>query len=225
VTVTATSDESALEVQVQDTGVGIPAADHERIFDSFQQGGRSPSRQEGTGLGLTLSRRIVELHGGEIWVDSEVGRGSTFGFRLPSRSVTGPDADPAAEGQAPVVLLVDDDPGSVDLIQAYLEGSGYRIAVARNGVDGLAAVRRDRPAAMILDIRLPGMAGWDVLSAVKADPSIAATPVVVVSVLDERSRGMALGASAYLVKPVSRDDVLVALRRVVRPGATTGGGP
>ena len=98
VTVTATSDGSALEVQVRDTGVGIPAADHERIFDSFQQGGRSPSRQEGTGLGLTLSRRIVELHGGEIWVDSEVGRGSTFGFRLPAGPVTEAAGGPGRRG-------------------------------------------------------------------------------------------------------------------------------
>jgi len=225
VTVTATSDGPLLEVRVQDTGVGIPATEHQRIFDSFQQGGRSPRRQEGTGLGLTLSRRIVELHGGEIWVDSEVGRGSTFGFRLPTGAVTGPEGGTDGDGPGPVVLLVDDDPSSVDLLRAYLEGSGHQVAVARNGVDGLAAVRRDRPAAVILDIRLPGMAGWEVLSAVKADPAVASTPVIVVSVLDERSRGMALGASAYLIKPVSRDDVLMALARVVRPGATTRSGP
>ena len=222
VTVSTERDGGDLVVRVVDTGPGIPAEDHERIFAAFQQGSRSPRRQEGTGLGLTLCRRIVELHGGSIWVESEVGHGSTFGVRIPVH-VTTPDgvrpgaAEPAGQGAggAPVVLLVEDDQTSLDLFEAYLDGRGYEIRVARNGIDGLAAVRRDRPDAVVLDIRLPGLVGWDVLSAVKSDPRTADVPVVVASVLDERARGIALGAAAYLVKPVSRNDVVSALADVL----------
>ena len=99
----------------------------------------------------------------------------------------------------------------------YLEGSGYDVTVARDGLAALAAVRRDRPAAVVLDIGLPGLAGWEVLSRIKADPATAATAVVVASVLDDRKRGLSLGASDYLVKPVSRDDLLAVLAEALRP--------
>ncbi|MGH8969339.1 MAG: ATP-binding protein [Actinomycetes bacterium] len=220
VTVTAARDGAELVIGVTDTGVGIPPEDHERIFDSFQQGSRSPARQEGTGLGLTLCKRILEQHGGTISVVSEVGVGSTFRCRVPV--VEEPVAEEAGNeagvrGSNPLVLLIEDDERSVELLEAYLEGSGYAVAVARDGVDGLEAVRRDRPAAVLLDIRLPGLVGWDVLAAIKADPATAATPVVVSSVVDERPHGMSLGAAAYLVKPVSRDDVLAALLDALGP--------
>ena len=224
VTVSAVREGTELVVEVTDTGPGIAAEDRERIFDSFQQGGRSPTRQEGTGLGLTLCKRIIELHDGTIWVESELGSGSTFGFRIPN--VTEPGADGPSAGTSvrdnPVVLLVEDDQSSLDLLEAYLEGTGYQVLVTRNGRDGLAAVRRERPAAVVLDIKLPGLVGWDVLAAIKADPATASTPVVVASVLDERARGISLGAAAYLVKPVSRDEILAALTRVLEGEQTTG---
>jgi DNA-binding response OmpR family regulator len=109
---------------------------------------------------------------------------------------------------------VEDDQRSLDLLAAYLEGR-FRVLTARNGVEGLEALRRERPAAVVLDIRLPGIAGWDVLAAIKADPDTAATPVVVASVLDERAKGLGLGAHAYLVKPISRDGLLTALDDVL----------
>jgi signal transduction histidine kinase/ActR/RegA family two-component response regulator len=215
VTVTTERVDGDVVVEVSDTGPGIPQADQERIFHAFQQGTRSPSRQEGTGLGLTLCKRIVELHGGRIWLDSRPGEGSTFGFTIPSPTQP-PAADPAVPRSAGRrVLLVEDDQSSLDLMQAYLEGGEYEIAVARNGMDGLESVRRDRPAAVVLDIRLPGLVGWDVLAAIKADPATADVPVVVASVLDERAKGLSLGAGAYLVKPVSRDGLLGALDRVL----------
>jgi CheY-like chemotaxis protein/anti-sigma regulatory factor (Ser/Thr protein kinase) len=227
VTVTAVRQGTELVVQVTDTGPGIAAEDRERIFDSFQQGGRSPTRQEGTGLGLTLCKRIVELHHGTIWVESELGAGSTFGFRIPNVTEPGADGPSAGTGvrDNPVVLLVEDDQSSLDLLEAYLEGTGYQVLVTRNGQDGLAAVRRERPAAVVLDIKLPGLVGWDVLAAIKADPATASTPVVVASVLDERARGISLGAAAYLVKPVSRDEILAALTRVLDGEQATGHRP
>jgi signal transduction histidine kinase/ActR/RegA family two-component response regulator len=200
-----------LQVSVEDTGVGIPEADRERIFESFQQGGRGASREEGTGLGLTLSRRIVELLGGRMWLESEVGQGSTFGFALPVRRarVGSPDAAPVA-GSASIVVIEDDRP-SLDLLTAYLSGAAIRVVAARDGHTGLEAVRREQPSAVLLDIRMPGIDGWEVLRALKEDERTEHIPVIVVSIVDERSRGAELGAAGYLVKPVSRDDLLSAL--------------
>jgi signal transduction histidine kinase/DNA-binding response OmpR family regulator len=214
-----------LVVLVADTGVGVPAEDRERIFDSFQQGTRLSGQVEGTGLGLTLSKRILELHGGRIWVDSEAGKGSTFGFALPARSeepatqpvppaglTSGATARPAS-GPGPTVVVVEDDRRSFDLLRVYLEAAGARVVSARDGKEGLDTVRRLNPAAVVLDILLPGVDGWEVLAQLKADPGTAAIPVVVVSMLDERGRGFALGAAEYLVKPVGKEQLLAALYR------------
>jgi signal transduction histidine kinase/DNA-binding response OmpR family regulator len=218
VRVAARRVEGALEVTVTDNGVGIAPEDQKRIFDSFQQGGRTASSAEGTGLGLTLTRRIVELHGGTVWLESAVGVGSTFGFRIPQQpalpAAPEPDWDTAGEDGRPVILIVEDDESSAELVSLHVGAAGMRAVTVRSGEEGLDAVRSMRPAAVILDIKLPGMDGWDVLGALKAEPETADTPVVVVSVLPERGRGFALGASDYLVKPVAREDLLAALRRV-----------
>ena len=218
VTVIARRTGAELEITVADTGIGIPEADRERIFESFQQGGRGSSREEGTGLGLTLSRRLVELLGGRMWLETDVGVGSTFGFTLP----VGPQADPADAGDvepAGEIVLIEDDRPSLDLMSAYLSGAALRVTAARDGQSGLEAVRRVRPDAVLLDIRLPGIDGWAVLQALKSDDETRGIPVIVVSIVDERTRGVALGAAAYLVKPVGRDDLLEALRDVGAPVA------
>lgn len=219
VEVRARATDADLEVTVSDTGLGIDPADQQRIFESFQQGGRAARQVEGTGLGLTLTKRIVELHGGRLWLASEVGHGSTFGFTIPLARPADPaglaDRTGAADDARPVVVVVEDDHSSAELMSLHLEAAGLRPVAVPNGTDGLAAVRELSPAAVILDIRLPGMDGWDVLGAIKGDPHTASTPVVVVSVIHERGRGFALGASDYLVKPVARDDLLAALRRLV----------
>jgi signal transduction histidine kinase/DNA-binding response OmpR family regulator len=214
-----------LVVTVADTGVGVAPEDRQRIFGSFQQGTRASGQDEGTGLGLALSRQIVELHGGEIWVESEVGKGSTFGFALPAgaeqpalKSVPKADLDSGftaepAPGQEPTVVLVEDDRRSFDLLRVYLEAAGVRVVGARDGEEGLDTVRRLSPVGVILDIFLPGMDGWEVLAQLKADPRTASIPVIVVSMLDERGRGFALGAAEYLVKPVGKEQLLAALFR------------
>jgi CheY-like chemotaxis protein/anti-sigma regulatory factor (Ser/Thr protein kinase) len=214
-----------LLVSVQDTGVGVPEADRERIFESFQQGGRGASREEGTGLGLTLSRRIVELLGGRMWLESQVGAGSTFGFVLPVRraGVARPDSAPAT-GSTTIVVIEDDRP-SLDLITAYLSGAAITVVAARDGQSGIEAVRRRLPSAVLLDIRMPGIDGWAVLRALKENPETSPIPVIVVSIVDERSRGAALGAAGYLVKPVSRDDLLSALTMIGLPVAAGGSTP
>jgi signal transduction histidine kinase/DNA-binding response OmpR family regulator len=216
VVVRAAADGAELVVSVSDTGIGVPPEDRERIFESFQQGGRAATQQEGTGLGLTLCRRIVDLLGGRMWLDSEQGKGSTFSFAIPLGAPVSAGrrtAKPQRRGE-PLVVVIEDDRRSLELLMLYLQDAGVAVVDARDGPEGLDAVRRLGPSAVVLDIRLPGMDGWDVLAALKADPATATVPVVVVSMLDERGRGFALGAAEYLVKPVSREDVLSALARV-----------
>ena len=227
VDVRATRGGHEVVVTVTDTGVGVAAKDRERIFHSFQQGSRVTREAEGTGLGLTLSKRIVELHGGRIWVESEPGKGSTFGFAIPSESAEPaplsrmvaperiepvPTTEPAQRA-GPTVVVVEDDRRSFDLLRLYLEAAGVRVVGARDGEEGLDTVRRLSPAGVILDILLPGIDGWDVLAQLKEDPTTAPIPVIVVSMLDERGRGFALGAAEYLVKPVGKDQLLAALYR------------
>jgi signal transduction histidine kinase/DNA-binding response OmpR family regulator len=219
VTVRAWTGGPEVLITVADTGIGIAESDRSRIFDSFQQGTRSASSAEGTGLGLTLTRRIVELHGGRMWLESEVGLGSTFGLALPRPLWSGaPGAgwrEPALEDARRAVVVIEDDPSSAELVGVHLTAAGLRPVHVRTGEEGLAAIRALRPTAVVLDIHLPGMDGWDVLSTIKADPVIASTPVVVVTVLPERGRGFALGASDYLVKPVSKEGLLGAVWRAV----------
>jgi len=225
VQVRASMRDQDLVVTVADTGPGVAAEDRQRIFDSFQQGTRHTEQVEGTGLGLTLSKQIVELHGGRIWIDSEPGNGSTFGFALPAGSGdpalmsvpvpaldTGLSMEPAPD-MGPTVVVVEDDRRSFDLLRVYLEAAGARVVGARDGAEGLDTVRRLNPAGVILDILLPGVDGWEVLAQLKADPGTAQIPVIVVSMLDERGRGFALGASEYLVKPVGKEELLAALYR------------
>jgi CheY-like chemotaxis protein/anti-sigma regulatory factor (Ser/Thr protein kinase) len=204
VVVTAEIAGGEARVEVRDTGIGIAEADQARIFEAFQSGGRQ-APAEGTGLGLTLSRRFVELHGGRLWMTSRQGEGSTFAFAVPVRRV----------GEVPdrrgTVLVIEDDPASAELLTIYLEGAGYQAVVARDGASGLALARQLLPRAVILDILLPDVDGWELLARLKGEPATAALPVVVVSMLDERSQGLTLGAAGYLVKPVAREQILDAL--------------
>ena len=213
VSVRAYREAADLMVTVTDTGIGVPPEDQERIFESFQQGRRGAPKEEGTGLGLTLSRRFVGLWGGRMWLESTPGVGSTFGFSVPGLPEHDEVASPERD-ELPVVVLVDDDRASLDLLSAYLDGSGTRALRARDGVEALELVRRVPPVAVVLEIKLPRRDGWQVLAELKADPATAAIPVVIASVVDDRSRGLALGADEYLLKPIRRDELVDALRRV-----------
>jgi CheY-like chemotaxis protein len=149
-----------------------------------------------------------------MWLLSEVGVGSTFGFSIPMRRAS---ANIEHEGEVPAaasIVVIEDDRASSDLLTAYLSGAALRVATARDGQSGIDAVRRERPSGVLLDIRLPGVDGWAVLEALKSDVETKDIPVIVVSIVDERSRGAALGAAAYLVKPVSREDLVEALAAV-----------
>jgi signal transduction histidine kinase/ActR/RegA family two-component response regulator len=219
IAVRAAHTEDQLTVTVTDDGIGIPPEDQERIFESFHQGRRGASREEGTGLGLTLCRRIVALMGGVMTLDTKVGVGSTFGFTIPIRGADVSVGSDSREEDGPVVVVIDDDRSSLDLISAYLAGHAVRVVRAHDGREGLDTIRRLQPVAALLDIRLPGIDGWQVLEELRADPELRDLPVIIISILDEKSRGLAAGAADYLIKPVARDDLLDALRRVhVLPG-------
>ena len=215
-----------IEIAVTDTGIGIKPEDQARVFAEFEQLDAAYVReQQGTGLGLALTRKLVEMHGGRIWVESEVGRGSTFHLVLPfrpRRRVTPPPSSAARTAirtgeVGPLVLVVEDDPRSGDLLGHYLTQLGYRVAHAENGPQALALARSLRPDAITLDILLPGEDGLAVLAQLKGSPDTQEIPVVVVSITDHRDLGLSLGAVDWLVKPVQRDSFLSSVRRAIRP--------
>jgi PAS domain S-box-containing protein len=215
VTLTACARENHLEVSCRDTGIGIRREDLERLFREFEQiEPASGGKPDGTGLGLALSKRLVELHGGSISAQSEYGVGSTFTFTLPMlrRDLTGTltssnDLPPAES----VVLVVEDDAHSAELITAHLRAVGLSVAVADNADEALRLAELLQPVAITLDILMPGIDGWAILGRLKHNANTAQIPVVIVSVGDNISRGLLLGASDFLVKPVSRDALLQAL--------------
>jgi signal transduction histidine kinase/CheY-like chemotaxis protein len=227
VTVTALRVDDEVQVSVSDTGIGIATAEQERVFEAFQRGGRAArTSTEGTGLGLTLSKRIIDLHGGRLWMESEPGVGSTFSFAVPLEPGSDAPGDRPAEPSKPAaapgdgsagVLVVEDDRRSADLLRVYLEDAGYAVSIARDGVEGLELAGRLHPAAVILDILLPRLNGWDLLAQLKSDPATSEIPVVIVSMTDEHGAGFALGAADFLVKPVDRTRLLSALSRCVSP--------
>jgi signal transduction histidine kinase/DNA-binding response OmpR family regulator len=216
ITVRASRVGDEVRVSVADTGVGISAADQAHVFEEFRQVGDPSARQPGTGLGLALTRRLVEAHGGQIGVESTPGRGSIFTIVLSGGSaVAAGSAVTAGEGTASVgrggmagdILVIEDDSTAAELLRTYLENDGYSVRIAGDGETGLAEAHALAPAAVLLDIVLPGIDGWEVLRQIKTDEVLRSVPVIIVTVADEQDVGLALGAVDYLVKPV-RPEIL-----------------
>ncbi len=244
------SHEGWCRLQVRDTGVGIESKAMGFIFERFRQVDGSMSRLAGgAGLGLSIVRQIVELLGGTISVESTVGEGSIFTVLLPLNApdpATGePEALPrvveaaeadrhktesastsqdAAEDDRPLILVVEDDPDASALLSESLSGAGYRVRQAMSGSLGLLLAKQLEPAAITLDVMMPGMDGWRVLQALKSEPRTAQIPVVVCSIVDNRALGYRLGASDYLIKPVDPQQLTEALRNVSQSGAMDGKG-
>ncbi|HEV8240444.1 MAG TPA: response regulator [Thermoanaerobaculia bacterium] len=217
---------NAVSIAVVDDGIGIEPHDRELIFEAFRQADGSASREfQGAGLGLALVRRFVELHGGVVTVDSAVGQGSTFTVHLPLQQKSGGPLPPGgveteAELRAPEpgedrVLVVEDDPTVYDVIARHLNDGGWVPVRARTGDDALKLARGVRPAAVTLDLVIPGIDGLGVLRALRADPETRHIPVIIISVLDNRELGLTLGADDYFVKPVDRDALLDRLGALV----------
>jgi signal transduction histidine kinase/CheY-like chemotaxis protein len=211
-------------IAVADTGIGMTAEQMGKLFQEFSQADASTTRKYGgTGLGLAISKRFCQMMGGDITVESEVGRGSTFAIRLPrtvqtdqaQTRMTGANVASApsvtVEAQEALILVVDDDVTVRELVKRHLERSGFAVVTAGGGQEGLRLVRELRPAAVTLDIMMPDLDGWTVLAAIKGDPALAATPVVLMSIVDQKNRGYTLGAAGYLVKPVDRTKLIETL--------------
>ena len=207
---------------VADTGIGMTQEQLDRLFAAFAQADASTSRRYGgTGLGLAITRRLCRLLGGDVTVASEVGRGSTFTIELPVETAVPEPEDPgsvhaavAAQGGGPLVLVIDDDADARELVLRHLTREGFRVEGAADGASGLRRARELRPDAITLDVLMPGMDGWSVLTELKSDPDLAAIPVVMLSIVDERPLGFSLGAAGYLTKPVDRDVLSAQLRQV-----------
>lgn len=219
ITLAAEQRAGQLEFRVQDTGIGMTEEQLGRLFQAFAQAEASTaSKYGGTGLGLAISRRLCQMMGGDIAVHSESGKGSTFTVRLP---LSGPAAVDEQRSWQPddgravrgTVLVVDDDPGVRNLLGRFLSREGFRVETAPDGETGLRRARELVPTIITLDVLMPGMDGWAVLSSLKEDPALAAIPVVILSVVDDKPMGFALGVSEYLTKPIDRKGLAAVLTR------------
>ena len=198
---------------VADTGIGIPAGEQGAIFESFHQVGTTTKGvREGTGLGLAITKRLLEQHGGSIWVESELGKGSRFFFTLPMRPVE-EETPTADDGQAPLVLVAEDEGAAQELLVSHLEQAGYRVITVASGSEAVQAAIRLHPDVITLDLLMPGKSGWQTLDELKKTPATATIPVIIVSVVEERKKGLSVGAADYLVKPVSKERLIEAIRR------------
>ncbi len=208
-----------LKFAVTDTGVGISPDDVERIFDEFEQADTAFSRQYGgAGLGLALTRKLVELHGGEIAVESRLGEGSTFTVSIPLiSSLEAKGAEeveavnlnfPWMNEKAATILVVEDDPPSAELLTIHLTQAGYKVAHAFDGEEAIEKATTLRPLAILLDIMLPKKDGWEVLQCLKSNDITANIPVLIHSIIDNKDLAFALGATDYLLKPLDKDALL-----------------
>ncbi len=225
ISLAAQRGDGQLTFRVRDSGIGMTEEQMSRLFQAFAQAEASTaSKYGGTGLGLAISRRLCQMMGGDIAVASEPGKGSTFTVRLPvagadaalERRSWQPDGGRAVRG---TVLVVDDDPGVRNLLGRFLSREGFRVETASDGETGLRLARELVPTIITLDVLMPGMGGWAVLSRLKGDPALATIPVVILSVVDDKPMGFALGVSEYLTKPIDRKSLAAALAKYAPTGA------
>ena len=221
-------DGSWLTFTVADTGIGMTAEQMAKVFEEFSQADSSTTRRYGgTGLGLAISRRLCHLLGGTITVDSTPGVGSTFTVRLPATAPQSAAVAPCVPAEPVIqsgrstgkILVIDDEQTVRDLMRRFLAREGFDVVTAHNGEEGLALARQLHPALITLDVLMPGLDGWSVLQAIKAEPDLAEIPVVMLTIVDEKNKGYALGAAEYVTKPIDRERLRALLARFCEPGA------
>ncbi len=214
-------DGEGVEFTVRDNGIGMTPEQQAKLFQAFNQADASTTRKYGgTGLGLAISKKFAEMMGGGVSVDSEFGEGSSFSIRLPVALDQDAIAESALEtevedlvGSGNVVLVIDDDLIVRELLKSHLSRLGYAVAVAASGEDGLKLAHKLRPDAIILDLLMPEMDGWQVLEQLQANPALVDIPVIIASVEDARDVSFAKGAKEYLLKPVSQDQLAEVLNK------------
>jgi signal transduction histidine kinase/CheY-like chemotaxis protein len=207
-----------LVVSVTDNGIGIAPADQDKVFEKFKQVGDTlTDKPKGTGLGLPICKEIVEYHGGRIWVESEPGKGSTFSFAIPLADSAEPaprtidieslvrklrETVASHEPRANSILVVDDDPNIRSLLQQEFTENGYSVRLAENGRRALELVREEKPGLIVLDVMMPEMNGFDVAAVLKNDPATMDIPIIILSIVEDKERGLRLGVDRYLTKPI-----------------------
>jgi signal transduction histidine kinase/CheY-like chemotaxis protein len=199
-----------IEIAVADTGIGMTPEQQAKLFEEFTQADSSTARQYGgTGLGLAITRRLAHMMGGDVTVTSEPGKGSVFTVRLPGGADSQARSSTASDGRrsptAGCVLVIDDDATARELIADHLKAEGFSVVTAAGGVEGLKLAKELRPTAITLDVMMPDLDGWSVLAALRQDPELAEIPVIMITIVDEHRRGIALGAAGYLTKPIDRE--------------------
>lgn len=214
--------ERFLVFMIKDTGIGIKESDKEKLFKEFEQIDSSITREYGgTGLGLVLTKRLVELHNGEIWVESEPGKGSVFSIKLPQGTeemdvpvLTDTQYPPPGSEERPLVLIASESPDINHLLEIYLAGGRYEIFTSTDGIDLLRKAQEQRPSAIIMGIALPKKDGWEALRELKANPDTADIPIIIISSIDNKELGYSLGAIEYMEKPINRDRLIRVLNGI-----------
>ncbi len=229
VILSAKRKQNDIEFSVQDFGVGIRGDEIQTLFQPFQQTDQGAKKIEGSGLGLAITKKLTELHGGSLFVVSEYGEGSTFIARIPMMVKVENEAEKFFKkisentdaSRHRRVLVVEDKPHARTLLYTYLTEAGYIVEIAANGVDALEKAKLWKPDVITLDILIPVKDGWQVLRELKDHPLCREIPVIIISMVDERNVGFGLGAVEYFVKPVQKDELIAAVKKVEGRSAQT----
>ncbi len=217
-------DAAGATVEVQDNGPGVPEAQRALIFEKFRQGGDAEHRPQGTGLGLPISRQIVEHFGGRMELRPDIGQGACFAFTLPWTRSTEPARDRAAAataGDPPMtsrILIADDEPNILISLEYLMKREGYEVHVARDGQEALDVMQRERPRLVLLDVMMPGKTGFEVCQAVRADEALKGTLVLMLTAKGrdtDVARGLGVGADAYMTKPFSTQELTRKVRELL----------
>lgn len=222
-----------LTFSVIDTGIGIAQENLDKLFQPFIQIDSALNRKyDGTGLGLALVKRIVELHGGDVSVESQLGQGSTFRFELPCRVVAHPSTLPyvisgdktadvsteAASSDLPLILLAEDNEAGINTFQMFLSSRGYRLEVARNGLEAVSIAQAKHPDLILMDIQMPEMDGLEAMRQIRLDPNLTKVPIIALTALamkGDQERCMAAGANDYLSKPVKLTQLVGVINKLL----------
>jgi len=239
VVIEASLDKDQIMVEVKDTGIGIDEEDKHKVFERFRQAGDTlTDKPKGTGLGLPICREIIEQHGGIIWMKSDPGVGSTFFFTIPIVGKTGTQApiqldrilkslkkqikhsSLSTTQETPTILVVDDDTPIRSLLRQELGDAGYQVKEAANGKAALDMVRLSKPDLIILDVMMPEINGFDVAAVLKNDPATMDIPIIILSIVQDKERGLRIGVDRYLTKPINTEQLFHEVEELLEQGVS-----